>query len=116
MRAGACRSGKACGSAGPILASKISSAPEVGGAFADYCAPHDEEDIHAALSRLIFDAAYRDQRVAAIRQANLRCWRDVAQDLAAQGDERRAKPGQIDADASEKSLIRVFLPAGGSRP
>jgi glycosyltransferase involved in cell wall biosynthesis len=65
----------------PVLASKTSSLPEVGGKLADYCDPYDDRDIEQKLTRLIVDEEYRREREDAIKQATLRTWTDVSRDL-----------------------------------
>jgi glycosyltransferase involved in cell wall biosynthesis len=62
----------------PVLASSVSSMPEVGGDLVDYAAPDDDAEIEAALERLMFDDAHLAARVAAIESAKLRTWSDVA--------------------------------------
>jgi glycosyltransferase involved in cell wall biosynthesis len=63
------------------LASKTSSVPEVCGALMDYVDPTDVADIVRAARQLIGDRDYLQQREQAIRQAPLRRWADVADDL-----------------------------------
>jgi len=76
----------------PVLASNSSSLPEVGGDLVDYADPNSFDQIREKAHRLIVDASYRDSRAEQIRDAKLRTWSDVADDLwvilsdAANGD------------------------------
>ena len=65
----------------PVLASNTSSLPEVGGDFVVYTDPTDSVDIESKLSRLIFDAPYRETLTAAISSAPLRTWDDVTANI-----------------------------------
>jgi glycosyltransferase involved in cell wall biosynthesis len=65
----------------PVLASNVSSMPEVGGDLVDYAAPDDDAAIEAALEKLMFDDAHLAQRVAAIQGAKLRRWSEVVSDI-----------------------------------
>ncbi len=65
----------------PVLASTSSSLPEVGGNLVVYADPTDSVDIEAKLSRLIFDAPYREALAATISTANLRTWDDVTANI-----------------------------------
>lgn len=65
------------------VVSGLSSMPEVGGAFVEYCDPHSLSSIEAACRRLIEDGARRAELERRIAQARLRSWEDVAGDLVA---------------------------------
>ena len=76
----------------PVVASRSSAIPEVGGHLADYFDPASDAQMKSALERMIFDAAHRHDRVASILRAPLRSWDDVSADLwAALGAFMRAE-------------------------
>lgn len=60
------------------IASTASSIPEVCGPLVDYVDPHDVDDIAAKIQRPLQDQTYLDARAAAIQQAPLRTWQQVA--------------------------------------
>jgi glycosyltransferase involved in cell wall biosynthesis len=61
----------------PVLASNISSIPEVGGDLIDYCDPYDDVEIEAQMRRLIFDARHRERRAQALDRGEMRTWDQV---------------------------------------
>jgi len=65
------------------VASSTTSMPEVCGPLFDYVAPDDVDGIAAAIVRVAGDPGYRAERERAIREARLRSWCDVADDLYA---------------------------------
>lgn len=65
----------------PVLASNTSSMPEVGGDLVDYADPNSFDDIRKKAMRLIVDEPYRSSRAEQIRNAKLRRWSEVADDL-----------------------------------
>ena len=65
----------------PVVASRATSLPEVGGRLADYFDPASDLEMQAALERMIFDVAHRHDCIAAILRAPLRSWDDVTEDL-----------------------------------
>lgn len=65
----------------PVLASNSSSLPEVGGDLVDYADPNSFDQIRQQALRLIVDAPYRASRAERIRNAKLRCWDEVAEEL-----------------------------------
>ncbi len=63
------------------IASTASSIPEVCGPLVDYVDPSSVDDIAAKMQRAIQDRAYLDARTAAIQQAPMRTWQQVAMRL-----------------------------------
>lgn len=61
----------------PVLASRSSSMPEVGGDLIDYCDPADDNEIEAQLLRLMFDAGYLKKRADALDRGSMRTWDQV---------------------------------------
>jgi glycosyltransferase involved in cell wall biosynthesis len=64
----------------PVIASHLSSMPEVAGDLVDYVDPYDGASIEAAVERLL-DPVYRQERTDQIRTAPKRRWSDFADDL-----------------------------------
>ena len=65
----------------PVLASNASSMPEVGGDLVDYANPNSFEEIREQARKLILDVPHRLARAEGIRNAKLRRWDEVADDL-----------------------------------
>lgn len=63
------------------IASRASSVPEVCGELIDYVDPDDVDDVVAKVRRALTDPDYVRRREAAIEQAPLRRWTDVADDI-----------------------------------
>ncbi|MGA7711319.1 MAG: glycosyltransferase [Rhizomicrobium sp.] len=64
----------------PVIASKTSAMPEVGGDAVDYVDPYDLEALEAAVIKML-DPVYRSQRAAAAQAMPKRTWREVAEDI-----------------------------------
>jgi glycosyltransferase involved in cell wall biosynthesis len=64
----------------PVIASNLSSMPDVAGDLVDYVDPYDSASIEAAVERLL-DPVYRQERTDQIRAAPKRRWSDFADDL-----------------------------------
>ena len=67
----------------PCVASNATSMPEVGGALCSYADPHQIESFADPIMRLVRDADFHAQSVAAIKASPLRTWADAASDIAA---------------------------------
>jgi len=65
----------------PVVCSRGSSEPEVGGELADYEDISAPEALVEALTRLSTDIGYRERRAAQIANSKLRTWGDVSDDL-----------------------------------
>jgi glycosyltransferase involved in cell wall biosynthesis len=65
----------------PVVASSVSSTPEVGGAWADYADPYDFDSVRQAVRKMIVDDAYREQRASRIDRGELRTWAEFADEL-----------------------------------
>lgn len=65
----------------PVITSCTSAMPEVGRKLADYIDPYSPQSIEDAVIRLATDSAYRASRADAISGAELRTWKDVADDI-----------------------------------
>ena len=77
-----------------IVASNASSIPEVGGEFVDYVDPWNVTDGIGVFKRMIFDAAYREQRTKNVRDNFVsRTWDDVSKDLLTRFDSLRRLSG-----------------------
>ena len=63
------------------VASRLSSLPEVGGDLVGYCDPYDLDDLKQALRRPLADRQFLAEREAAIREAPLRTWSQVADEI-----------------------------------
>ena len=76
----------------PCVASSTSSVPEVGGNLVDYIDPYSVRSGLDVLRRLMFDAAYRQERTTAIRDNfKPRTWDIVGRELLGQIATLRAK-------------------------
>ncbi len=75
------------------VVSNTSSMPEVGGDYVEYCDPHSIDSIYRACLKLVSDTDHRMALEARIKNAPLRSWARVAQDmvavLLADGDAKR---------------------------
>ena len=96
------------------VVSNTSSLPEVGGDLVEYCDPHSVKSIADAVMRLVADPARREALEEKIRQAKLRSWADVADDLLAIiGVREGAKLGQpVVTVRDEDSEVRLGAEAG----
>ncbi len=66
----------------PVIASNVTSLPEVAGDAAIYVNPSDVEDIAAAMKRVVFEPGLRDELIARGRQRrNLFSWDKTAGEL-----------------------------------
>ncbi|WP_026871974.1 glycosyltransferase family 4 protein [Inquilinus limosus] len=63
------------------ITSKTSSMPQVGGDLAEYVDPHDLEDMRRVIGRAVGEGGYIEGREQAIKQTQLRRWRDVGEDV-----------------------------------
>ncbi len=67
----------------PCVASNATSMPEVGGDLCLYGDPHDIETFAGPIIRLIRDAEFHANAVAAIKASPLRTWAEAATEVAA---------------------------------
>lgn len=67
----------------PCVASNTTSMPEVGGDLCFYGDPRDIDSFAAPIMRLVQDAEFHANSVAAIRARPLRTWAEAANDIAA---------------------------------
>ena len=67
----------------PCVASNATSMPEVGGVLCLYGDPHDIETFAGPIIRLIRDAEFHANAVAAIKASPLRTWAEAANEVAA---------------------------------
>ena len=67
----------------PRVASNATSMPEVGGALCIYGDPHDINTFAEPITRLVRDADFHANAVAAIKASRLRTWAEAASDIAA---------------------------------
>ncbi|KGM33820.1 hypothetical protein P409_13695 [Inquilinus limosus MP06] len=65
----------------PVVASNVSSMPEVGGSLVEYADPYDPRSILDACLKLITDDAHREAMAGRIRREDLRRWSDVAEGI-----------------------------------
>ena len=86
----------------PVIASNLSSMPDVAGDLVDYIDPYDSASIEAAVERLL-DPAYRQQRTDQIHAAPKRRWSDFADDLL-------KELGHIQAVTSAAAIGRPTFP------
>jgi len=63
------------------VVSDVSSMPEVGEHYVEYCDPTSIDSIYKACLKLVSDDEYRTGLEQKIRRATLRSWSDVAQDM-----------------------------------
>jgi glycosyltransferase involved in cell wall biosynthesis len=67
----------------PCVASNAASMPEVGGALCSYGDPHDIDTFAEPIMRLVRDAGFHQNAVAAIKASPLRTWAEAANEIAA---------------------------------
>ncbi len=88
----------------PVVASNVSSMPEVGGALVEYVDPYDPNSILDACLRLITDDEHREAMARRIRREDLRRWSDVAegiwQALNASTEAEETRGGAVDSRTS----------------
>ncbi len=65
----------------PVVASNVSSMPEVGGPLVEYADPYDPRSILDACLKLITDDDHREAMARRIRREDLRRWSDVAEGI-----------------------------------
>jgi glycosyltransferase involved in cell wall biosynthesis len=92
----------------PVIAARAASLPEVLGSSAVYVDPHDDEDLAAAMSRVVDDPTLRASLISAGRDNAARfSWRTSAQRVSAVIDEVLAARD----DRSDGTPVRVKAPS-----
>jgi glycosyltransferase involved in cell wall biosynthesis len=92
--------------------SNCSSMPEAGGGDCDYFDPNDPDDMERVLRRLVFDHAYRSERMKSIDRTLLLSWRASARGLLNALDQPAQKAPAEEAAPQLPGPERLHAKAG----